>query len=130
MDENILVNFGGYKQNNLEYIFKLHDESEDNISIITSPYYSLDKLSDILVYEKAKFSLNVQSINSNFDSLILVIESLKLNNIEFGTICLQETWLEEGADICQFNISIPNYSCISQGRSCSKHGGLITYVHD
>ena len=135
MDENILVNFGGYKQNNLEYIFKLqfadNDESEDNISSITSPYYSHDKLSDILVDQKAKFSvlsLNVQSINSKFDKLILFIEGLKINNFEFGAICLQETWLEEGVDLSQFNI--PNYSCISQGRSCSKHGGLITYVHD
>ena len=68
--------------------------------MITSPYYSHDKLSDILVDQKAKFSLNVQSINSKFDSLILFIESLKLNNFESGAICLQETWLEEGADVC------------------------------
>ena len=25
---------------------------------------------------------------------------------------------------------IPNYTCISQGKCCSQHGGLITYIHN
>ena len=45
------------------------------ISMITSPYYSHDKLSDILEDEKAKFSLNVQSINSKFDKLIFLYKA-------------------------------------------------------
>ena len=41
---------------------------------------------------------------------------------------MQETWLEEGADLSQF--IIPNYTCIAQGKHCSQHGGLITYIHN
>ena len=55
------------------------------------------------------------------------MEKLRQINYEFSIICLQETWLEEGADLSQFHIS--NYRCVSQGKYCSQHGGLITYVH-
>ena len=41
---------------------------------------------------------------------------------------MQETWLEEGADLSLFQI--PGYDCVAKGKYCSAHGGLITYVHN
>ena len=36
--------------------------------------------------------------------------------------------MEEGADLSQFQI--PSYTCIAQGKYCSQHGGLITYINN
>ena len=63
-----------------------------------------------------------------YNNLSILIEELKEIKFEFSAICLQETWLEEGADLSQFQI--PNYTCIAQGKYCSQHGGLITYINN
>ena len=39
-----------------------------------------------------------------------------------------KTWLSNDADLSL--LQLPNYRCISKGRSCSKHGGLIVYLHE
>ena len=72
-------------------------------------------------------SLNCQSLNSKFEQLYLLVEELKQNKFEFSAICLQETWLESEADLSPFQI--PGYTCVHQGKRCSQHGGLITYIH-
>ena len=92
-------------------------------------YY--DSFIDILKSYKGKFtvfSLNCQSINAKFSKLLILIEEMRQTDFEFSVICLQETWLEEGADLSQF--IIPSYTCIAQGKHCSLHGGLITYIHN
>ena len=88
-----------------------------------------DKVASILK-DKSYFSilsLNCQSIHAKFDQLYLFLQQLKINNFEFSAICLQETWLGEDTDASIYQI--PNYSCISQGKRCSEHGGLIIYLH-
>ena len=32
-------------------------------------------------------------------------------------------------DLVGGGADIPNYTCISQGKYCSQHGGLVTYIH-
>ena len=128
-------NFGGCNKNNLNSIIQANftDNNEDNsVSDVfkISSYYSIDQTAEIYTahkYSLCLLSLNCQSINAKFDTLILLIESLKQNNLEFSIICLQETWLEEGADLSLFQI--PGYDCVAKGKYCSAHGGLITYVH-
>ena len=63
-----------------------------------------------------------------FDKLIIILEELKCNNFYFGTVCLQETWLTEEADLTLFQI--PGYHCVHQRRYTTQHGGLIIYLHE
>ena len=65
--------------------------------------------------------------HAKFDKLSLLIEELSRGKFEFSIICLQETWLAEGADSSL--LQIPNYNCIFQGYRCSQHGGLAIYVN-
>ena len=46
----------------------------------------------------------------------------------FGAICLQETWLSSDADVSLLHIS--GYKLIHQGSKCTRHGGLIIYIHE
>ena len=114
-DEIILRNYGGYDKKNfasiIRKLFDDNDNEQDKISLATSYYFTHDTFIDKLINQKIKFcmlSLNIQSINAKFNKLLLLIEELCEYNFEFGAIRLQETWLEEGADLTQFHI--PNYS--------------------
>ena len=71
-------------------------------------------------------SLNAQSINAKSDSLLTFLEVTCQQNIILHVICIQETWLDEKSDLSLYQIE--GYTCISQGKRCSSHGGLITYV--
>ena len=44
------------------------------------------------------FSLNIQSLNSKFDSLLAFLSHLDEKGYNFDTICLQETWLSPKCD--------------------------------
>ncbi len=47
-------------------------------------------------------------------------------DFKFNIICLQECWLSEQIE---YNcIQLPGCDCVTQGRTCSASGGLITYV--
>ena len=101
-----------------------------NIKFIPSPYYSHDKLISVLHEKHDNFcilSLNCQRIHAKFDRLFILIEELRKYNFESSAIRVQETWLNKEADLSLYQIS--NYTCISQGKCCSQHGGLITYIH-
>ena len=71
-------------------------------------------------------SLNAQSINAKFDSLLTFLEDTRQQNVILHVICTQETWLDEKSDLSVYKSK--GYTCISQGKRCSSHGGLITYV--
>ena len=72
-------------------------------------------------------SLNIQSIHAKFDKMVLFLRALKQSNFEFSTICLQETWLDNNADLSLLLYFF--FFCISKGKQCSAHGGLIIYLH-
>ena len=46
----------------------------------------------------------------------------------FGAICIQETWLSSDADVSLLHI--PGYKLIQQSSKCTRHGGLIIYLHE
>ena len=137
IDESILRNFGGLPKNNLENVIQSclvdYDDDDDisNIKLTSPPYFTHDTLSETLHTRKGYFnilSLKSKSINAKFDKILLLVTELKLKQfLFFDAICLQETWLEEGADLSVFELE--DYICIARGKYCSEHGGLITYVH-
>lgn len=124
---------GGVDSNSLINILETDDE-ENSISnqiIRHSPYYDIGELNLLAAKSKNAFSIlstNIQSINAKFDELKIFIENLKTFDFQFSAICLQESWLGEGADISQ--IQLEGYQCIPQGKSCSTKGGLIIYLQD
>ena len=73
-------------------------------------------------------TLNIQSINAKFDNIYPVINNLSSMGLYFGAICLQETWLSSDADVSLLHI--PGYKLIHQGSKCTRHGGLIIYLHE
>ena len=73
-------------------------------------------------------SLNIQSTNAKFCSFTAFLTYLNDHNIHFSAITLQETWLSCESDISLYNI--PGYHLIHKGKSCSAHGGLMTYLND
>ena len=49
-------------------------------------------------------SLNAQSINSKFDSILALLDIAKKSNVNFHSICIQKRWLKEGSDMSLFQI--------------------------
>ena len=90
----------------------------ENVEIILSQY-----LNNFSV-----FSLNIQSFNSKFDSLLAFLSHLDERGYNFDAICLQETWLSPKCDTSFFNM--PGYHLIHQGKTCSQHSGLIIYLSE
>ena len=131
--ENILKRFGGSNVNDLSNILKAdaEDENSDNLLSQKSPYIDISELSSYLRNCNGHFSvlsLNTQSIRAKFDQLLAVITELTSQNLYFSAICLQETWQNDTDNLSIFNL--PNYHMVSQGKICSGHGGLITYIHN
>ena len=71
-------------------------------------------------------SLNAQSINAKFDNLQILIKALEEQDIKLHAICIQESWLNKDSNLDLFQLD--GYRCFAQGKRCSPHGGLITYV--
>ena len=113
----------------LENIIDPNDGTDDEMSLMKpSQYYTIDNL-PVNMSNSSKFnviSLNAQSINAKFDILLTFLEVARQQNITLHVICIQETWVDEKSDLSLYQIE--GYTCISQGKRCSSHGGLITYV--
>ena len=70
-------------------------------------------------------SLNTQSVNAKFDSIVTFLESARQQNVYFFVICLQESWLNDISDISLFLNKRFHLFLTRQ----EKHShGLITYV--
>ena len=72
--------------------------------------------------------MNCQSLNAKFNEILLYVEFLRNAGVEFGAICLQETWFSPTTVKTLYDI--PGYILISQSYSCSSHGGLAIYLKD
>ena len=59
-------------------------------------------------------------------AIVAFLEIVKQQNVHFHAICLQETWLSENSDLSLLQLN--GFTCFSQGKQCSSHGGLITYI--
>ena len=62
------------------------------------------------------------------DELTIFVDELKQNNVKFGPICLQETWLADDKNYSVFNL--PGYTGNFQGKRCSERGGLVFYLNN
>ena len=96
--------------------------------MIPSQYYTVDNL-PVKMSRSGNFndiSLNAQSINAIFDSLLILL-GIAQQNIAIHVMCIQESWLYENCDLSLYQIE--GHTCISQGKRCSSHGGLMTYVN-
>ena len=130
LETSILENYGGVASNNLLDKININMPEISNHNVQPSPYYTCDSFINTSELKYSQFSilsLNTQSLNSKYDTLITWLEQLRYLNFEFSAICLQETWLGEENDLALYQIN--NYSCISQGKFCSQHGGLVIYLH-
>ena len=127
--DEILNQFGDINTLALENIIEPSDGMDEKMTfMIPSQYYTIDSL-PVKMSHSSNFnviSLNAQSINAKFDSLLTFLEVTRQQNNFIHVICIQESWLDEKSDLSLYQIE--GYTCISQGKRCSSHGGLITYV--
>ena len=72
-------------------------------------------------------SINIQCLNAKFKQLELFLANLKLHHSESSVICVQKTWLAEGADLTLYQLD--GYDLITKGFMSSTHGGLAIYVN-
>ena len=78
-----------------------------------SPYFGIDCLPLSLVHTRGQLdilSINVQSLNSKYDELLLLLNIAQSQNIRFHVISVQETWLSEMSDYSL--VAIDGYNCI------------------
>ena len=116
---------GGIKNNDLLEILKNMENLDETLNCCSeSPYIDMQAVDSYLVRFKDKFSvldLNIQSLNSKFDSLLVFLNQLASRNFHFSAICLQETWINNKGILNSFNIH--NYHVVHLP------GGLVIYVH-
>ena len=70
---------------------------------------------------------NSQSINAKFDQLKLFLAQANTTNL-ISIITLQEFWCDSKTDMNFFNLQ--GYIRVYEFSRLSKHGGLITYIHN
>ena len=128
--DEILKQFGDINTLALDNIIDPSDESDEEMTLmIPSQYYTVDN-HPVKMSCSGNFnviSLNAQSMNAKFDSLLILLEIARQQNITIHVMCIQESWLDENCDLSLYQIE--GYTCISQGKRCSSHGGLMTYVN-
>ena len=131
---DMLRGLGGIQNNDLNYLLKSDEDSEDEIKTFQhSNYYDWDGLRDVLIQCKNNFtilSLNCQSINAKIDKIKCLIDFLQSFDIEISALCIQETWIafkdESELDIFRIN----GFSLHPQSKRLSEHGGLFIYLKD
>ena len=106
------------------------DDTNNEIkTFMSSPYIEIEGLDPLLSRYKNAFvvlSLSIQSINSKSYAPSAILSELNNNDIKFDAICLQESWLSTDQDSALF--SNPGYQLINQGKNCSSHSGIITFL--
>ena len=129
-NESMLENYGGLHINSLNHILSSNNDEVPDV-IQQSNYYDQESLAGVFTTNISSFnilSLNCQSINAKIDEIKIKIKQWESVNCSFDTICLQESWLSNKADLSMFKLD--NYKIISKGKTCSAHGGLVIYLHN
>ena len=126
----VLGHFGDIDDLSLENLLN-SVEGNDEIDVLSpSQYYTIDNLPFQLKNKNNinVLSINAQSINAKFDSLLAYIKNAHHQGITFHIVCIQESWLNDDSDLSLFQIN--GYNCFSRGHRCTTHGGLLTYVDE
>ena len=92
-------------------------------------YYTVEDFSEFIDKHKNKLtilSLNIDSLNSKFDDLSILVNTLAKSNALINIICIQEARIGQGTNIG--HLKLDGYSMITQPytEKCSKKGGLVT----
>ena len=133
-DAHILKQFGGTTKNDLKHLIGEYTNTSEIPTVANSHYISPEHLPVYAQNYNKNFSvlsLNICSIVSNgkFDIIKSLLDDLQDKGITFSAICFQETWLQGSSpDVSLF--SLPGYTCVPLGATCSSHGGLIMYIQD
>ena len=113
----------------IEYLDPI-DEGEVN-PIHHSNYYNNEKFIEAhkqIDVQLSILNLNCQCVKSKFDKIKLFLEGINNNSMPVSVITLQETWADNETEMNFFNL--PNYSMVYDDSRLSKHGGLVTYIHN
>ena len=112
----------------IEYLDPI-DEGEVN-PIHHSNYYNNEKFKKSAQTDMklSILNLNCQCINSKFDQIKLFLEGIDNNSMPISVITLQKTWTDNETEINLF--ILPNYTMVYDDSRLSKHGGLVTYIHN
>ena len=100
------------------------DHSESPVTVHTK-YYNVEDFSEFLDKDKTKLtiiSLNIDSLNSKFDDLSILVNTLAKSNTLIHIICIQEARIRQGTDI--EHLKLDGYSNQPYTEKCSKKGGL------
>ena len=125
---DVLIEFGGVANNSLLNILG-NENTEHFGNMQPSVYKDITELIHVLKSKKNNFtilSLNIQSLNSKFDQLKILISVLEECGCKIGAICIQETWLSDTDDTSIFQLD--GYALISQHNISSNHGGVAIYL--
>ena len=130
--EELLQNRRGVNANDLNKTLNLNS-FEIQYPNAKTKYFNLTDMQDFLNRNKnilTLLSINIECINSKYDELKILVETLAENDVFFNIICIQEAWLSE--NICLDQFKLQNYNMVSQcyNNACTKKGGLITYVRN
>ena len=104
---------GGLLRNNLANIIHV-DHSESPVTVHTK-YCNVEDFSEFLDKQKTKLtilSLNIDSLNSKFDDLCILVNTLAKSNTLINSICIQEARIRQGTDI--EHLKLDGYSMITQ----------------
>ena len=129
-DKTFLLYTGGIEKNclnNILYINNNNNENNELPIIRRSSYYDFEKCNSVAKNNNKHFSIlssNIQSINAKHSELEAYVNDLSSLNFKLCLIYLQESWLSDMDDLSL--IQLRGFDCISQGKSCSNKGGLIT----
>ena len=133
MANDFITNINLNPNNSLTHLINdisIFDDNEPTI-LNDSLYYDNNTFVKCKDIKNSKFlllSLNCQSFNANkFDQLLFFLNHLNNYDVCANIIALQEVWFSEGFDSIAYQIT--DYELIAMPSKCSKHGGLIIYIH-
>ena len=88
LNEQILRNFVSIQSNSLNHIVQEDDsDNDDSLCFVQSNYYAHDDIVTIAANFIEYFSvLTLNCLNAKFDSLTLLIEELRKQNVQFSEI--------------------------------------------
>ena len=131
-NEEFLRNFGGLEVNDITNIINCESEIGDNTATVikVSNYHDMeDILNSKTLQSKTQFKIlgfNTESISSKIDNIRIFLEALKLKDIFFDAICLNECWLEYFGE----DLNLLGYTPFILTRKVGLKGGLVTYVQE
>ena len=133
--EDILSEYGGVIESSFCTNFDPNLDPDDDLNPSTPLYPRSEFLhpDDVVSYlENNKhnftiFNLNVDSIRTKYNQLLIFMEFLLSKNLSFSAITIQEARLVKELSRSEYNI--PGYNKFSQERICSSRGGLITHIN-